>query len=144
MSDALPKNGTGHACFALVRTGWIAIGLALLSGCAVSQQTVPAPMTVTEIDTDLYRLDESIEIKARNAQPTRLVAGTRWTRLGSIPQGNVFATSDQVVIVNGFDVHEAHIVTNDGQVVGFYLVVEKTFVEAKPVDIILTTEGEGT
>ena len=115
------------------------LSLALfLSACSAQMVELASPMSVTEIDEGIYRLDNAVTVKAAHAAPLELRAGTTWQQVGTIAQGNVFDTKDQVVIVNSFDVHEAAIVTNNEQVVGFYLKVAETFVEAKPVPISLT------
>ena len=111
----------------------------LLSACSAHMVELDAPMTVVEVDEGVYRLEDSITIKATHAQPLTLRAGTTWRKIGVIEQGNVFDTKDQVVMVNAFDVHEAALVTKDGYVQGFYLKVAKTFVEAQPVSITLKT-----
>ena len=113
---------------------WLA---SVLAGCSAHMVELAAPMTVVEIDEGVYRLENSVTVEATHAQPLELRAGTTWRQIGTIEQGNVFDTKDQVVIVNAFDVHEAAIVTKDGYVVGFYLKVAKTFVEAEPVPITL-------
>lgn len=64
-------------------------------------------------------------------------ADTTWALLGSIPQGNVNGTRDQVVIINSSNGHEAFIVVYENNVVGYYLPVEKTFVKSQPVHIQL-------
>ena len=109
-----------------------------LSGCSAQMVELASPMSVVEIDEGLYRLENAVTVKAAHAAPLELRAGTMWRQIGTIAQGSVFDTKDQVVIVNSFDVHEAAVVTNNEKVVGFYLKVAKTFVEAKPVPISLT------
>ena len=110
-----------------------------LSGCSAQMVELASPMSVVEIDEGLYRLQSTVTVKAAHAAPLELRAGTTWRQIGTIAQGNVWDTKDQVVIVNSFDVHEAAVVTNNNQVVGFYLKVAKTFVEANPVPISLVT-----
>ena len=114
-----------------------AIAVLMVGGCAAQMVALPTPMTVTEVSDGVYRLDQSVTMKAENAQPLVLREGTTWRQIGVIEQGNVFDTKDQVVIVNAFDVHEAAVVTKDGTVRGFYLKVEKTFVAVEPVPITL-------
>lgn len=111
----------------------------ILSGCSAQMVELSSPMSVAEVDDGVYRLENAVTIKAAHAAPLGLRAGTTWRQIGTIAQGKVFDTKDQVVIVNSFDVHEAAIVTNNEQVVGFYLKVAETFVEATPVPISLTT-----
>lgn len=115
----------------------LAIVVGLLSACSVQQVGLSSPLSAVEVSEGQYKLLDSVAITASHAAPTVLRAGTIWTRVGTIEQGNVFTTKDQVVIVNSFDVHEADIVTRDGFIVGYYLKVDETFVEAKPVPIKL-------
>lgn len=98
-------------------------------------------MSVVQVDDNVYRLEESVTIKATHAAPVVLQENTVWTKIGTIEHGNVFDTKDQVVIVNSFDVHEAAVVIRDGYVVGFYLKAKQTYVSANPVAISLS-EGE--
>lgn len=114
--------------------------ISFLSGCSAQMVELTAPMSVVVVSEGVYRLEQSVTIKATHATALELRAGTRWRQIGTIEQGNVFDTKDQVVIVNAFDVHEAAIVTKDTHVVGFYLKVAETFVEAEPVPITLMLE----
>jgi hypothetical protein len=61
-----------------------------------------------------------------------LEAGTRWTQVGRIEQGDVFRTKDQIVQVEASDVYEAYVVLNGNNIVGFYLPVERTFTAVSP------------
>ena len=56
-----------------------------------------------------------------------LNAGTRWTPVGRVSEGEVFRTSDQVLTVEGSNIHEAYAVLQNDTLVGFYLPVRKTF-----------------
>lgn len=85
-------------------------------------------------------LVDDVTMKAKRSRATNLKAGTRWSRIGSIEQGDVYNTKDQVVILNSFDVHEAAIVVDGDMIVGYFLKVEETFVEAEPVSVNLIRE----
>lgn len=111
--------------------------LAVVAGCSAKVIELAAPLAEYSGNSELYRLEESVTLRASNAAPQALRAGTHWRRLGSIDYGDVFDTSDQVVIVNSFNVHEAAIVVSDRTVVGYYLVVAQAFVKVKPVPINL-------
>ena len=84
-------------------------------------------------DSSVFVLDEAVSIKASNAKASALKAGTTWKQVGTIEQGVVYRTKDQVVIVNSFDVHEAYIVVRDARVVGYYLPVERAYIAVEPV-----------
>jgi hypothetical protein len=96
---------------------------------------------VSNIDNGIFVLEQRLTIRAPHAEPLTLRAGTHWRQIGTIEQGSVFDTDDQVVIVNSFDVHEAAVVVSERQVVGLYLKVPKSFVEIQAVQITLT-EGD--
>lgn len=112
----------------------------LLISCSAQQVEVSRVMVKSTGNESVFLLEEKVVIKAKRTAPTTLRAGTRWSQIGSIEQGDIFDTKDQVVIVNSFDVHEASIVVNEQTIVGYYLTVEKTFVETDPVKIILIGE----
>lgn len=67
---------------------------------------------------------------------TKLKAGTKWTEAGRLPEGKVFVTKDQVVTVEASNIHEAGIVVEGDALVGFFLLVEKTFTPAKKKTVI--------
>lgn len=115
----------------------LVIAFGSLSACSVKPVPLAAPITAVEVGEGQYQLLQSVTMEASHSAPTVLKAGTLWTRVGTIEHGNVFSTKDQVVIVNSFDVHEADIVAKDGSIVGYYLKVDGTFVETKPVPVQL-------
>jgi hypothetical protein len=53
--------------------------------------------------------------------------GTKWDYVGTIENGDVYNTKDQVLTVEASNIHEAYIVISSGKLIGFYLPVEKTF-----------------
>ena len=56
-----------------------------------------------------------------------LKAGTKWRCIGRLAQGDVYTSRDQVLTVEASNIHEAYLVVDSRNVVGFYLPVEKTF-----------------
>jgi len=108
----------------------------LLSACSTTQVRLASELQPSS-NTAIYELKYSVKIQAANANASTLKQGTTWAEVGAIEQGTVYRTKDQVVIVNSFDVHEGYIVIKDAQVVGYYLPVEKTFVETEPKAISL-------
>jgi len=110
--------------------------------CAAKQVMLQSQLTMNLDGANIvFELKEDITIKASNAKPTTLKSGTHWINVGMIEQGTVYKTKDQVVIVNSFNVHEGYIVVTQDNVVGYYLPVEKTFVETKPVIIKLSKKA---
>ena len=110
--------------------------LILQAACSTEAVQLSAPMTTVDGDV-VYTVTKNVTIEAPRARPTVIRAGTTWRQIGTIEQGNVFDTSDQVVIVNSFNVEEAAIVTNNQMVVGYYLKISGAFVEVDPMPIIL-------
>ncbi len=100
------------------------------------QQALEQTLQTTSTESS-FVLEAPVTIRASRAGKTVLKQGTRWQLVGSIEQGSVYRTKDQVVIVNSFNVHEGDIVVSSGMVVGYYLPTEKTFVDAKSVAISL-------
>jgi hypothetical protein len=113
----------------------------ILSSCSVQQTKLQSNLIASADPTAVYVLEKQTVIKADNAANTTLRSGTTWLHVGSIEEGDVFKTRDQVVVVNSFNVQEAYIVVQEGKVVGYYLPVEKTFVKSKPVSIKLSKKG---
>lgn len=62
--------------------------------------------------------------------------GSRWMPVGRVAEGDVYRSRDQVLTVEASDIHEAWLVVHENRVVGYYLVVEKTFSPVSvPVDL---------
>jgi hypothetical protein len=118
------------------------IGLAALaaSACMVSRVPLQAELAPFTGAARTYKLAAPVTVRANASADQILRANTRWAQIGSIPQGDVFETKDQVVIVNSFSVFEANLVVKDGKVVGYFIPVGCSFVAATPVAISFTTE----
>ncbi len=56
-----------------------------------------------------------------------LVAGSRWHRIGRIPQGEVWKPLNTVLTVEGKHIREANIVVRGKNWAGYYLPVERAF-----------------
>jgi len=62
--------------------------------------------------------------------------GSRWMSVGRVAEGDVYRSRDQVLTVEASNIHEAWLVVQGNRVVGYYLVVEKTFSPVSfPVDL---------
>ena len=124
-----------------VKLSWLFLISILIISCSARQIVLQSQLEATNDQDTIYILNEELSIQASNAKPTILLSGTTWTQVGSIDQGTVYRTKDQVVIVNSFNVHEGYIVINEENVTGYYLPIEKTFIEVKPVPIKLSKKG---
>lgn len=109
-----------------------------LASCSAKQIQLESELQASTDTDSYYVLDEEVNIKASHAKPTKLNVGTRWKQVGLIKQGIVYRTKDQVVIVNSFNVHEGYIVINQENIVGYYLPIEKSFIEVIPTPIKLS------
>jgi len=92
----------------------------------------------------VWVLQDGVRVKLTSGWSSALKKGTVWRLVGHIEQGDVFKTRDQVVTVQASNVHEAEPVVNDGKLVGFFLVIEKTFTPADLPKPIRLTMGDGT
>lgn len=124
------------ACDTMRITLLVSIALTLVA-CAATVESLPEAMDESNLDSTRYRLAEPITIKAPRTANLTLRADTQWYHIGTISHGRVYDTDDQVIIVNSFNVYEAAIVVNDGNIIGYYPKVAKAFVAAKPVAIEL-------
>lgn len=104
----------------------------LLAGCAFDLAHVSFTPTMFAPRTDtnqLFTLKETIDITTAPCYKRTLRQGTRWELVGTIPEGDVYKSRDQVLTVECSNVHEAYLVISEGSLVGFYLPVEKGFVK---------------
>lgn len=102
----------------------------LLSACAfdlVSVKQHPASIDSSSDPAADFTLGEEAKLTLGTGYNRKLNKGTRWSFVGSLPQGDVFKTKDQILTVEGSNIFEAYIVVMSGDLVGFYLPVEKTF-----------------
>jgi len=117
----------------------LALVLLIMSGCAfdVSYVTrVPTTFEPAAPNGPNWVLQQPQSIGVGSGFPTRLRQGTHWQRAGTIPQGDVFRTGDQIVTVEASNTFEAMVVLRDNTLVGFYLPVEHSFVAAtEPVKL---------
>lgn len=104
-----------------------------LAGCAMDLVSVTqAPVLLTEISgpAPAVVLSHDVSIAIGTGFATKLRRGTTWRAIGRIPEGEVYATRDQIVTVEASHIHEARPVIDGGRIVGFYLPVERTFTRA--------------
>lgn len=104
-----------------------------LSGCAlpVRQMALSAPLAPMSGQTFVLARDVNCSISTGYGRTLR--AGTRWDLFGTIDRGEVYRSQDQLLTVEGFNVHEAYLVIKNESLVGFYLPVEKTFTPVSKV-----------
>jgi hypothetical protein len=111
--------------------GVLGAGAMLLASCAPTVEQESTPLTP---DTGKrLRLTRAAEVRLSTGYSTTLRAGTRWELVGTIPQGEVYRTRDQIVTLEGAHIHEGYIVVKQGALAGFYLPVERAFSPVMPI-----------
>ncbi len=125
----------------------VCVALMVASGCAFDVyhlKQLPATMESGRSARDSFQLVKEQEVDLGNSYKRTLRKGTRWTHVGTIRQGEVFKTADQILTVEASNVHEAYIVVSSNKLVGFYLPVEKAYSPlSEPVDLSIGAVVQG-
>jgi hypothetical protein len=106
----------------------LALGLSACPFDVIRVDQSPAQLDVATTPRPAIELTRDSEVDVGFGYKRILRKGTRWTWVGRLTTGDVYRTRDQVLTVEASNMHEAYIVVGTGQVVGFYLPVERTFV----------------
>jgi hypothetical protein len=101
----------------------------LLCGCAVQVKHTPAQLQGLSAGRPAERrvLSQALEVRLDTGYIRMLKAGTEWQAVGSLPQGTVHRAFNDVFTLEGAHVHEAYLVVQGEQLVGFYLPAERGF-----------------
>jgi methionine aminopeptidase len=112
----IPRRLFLYACLA------VAVAVAV-SACAVRQTAVVmAPVATSE-----YTLVSAAELQLNTGYRRSLKPGSRWTRIGHVPQGDVYKPVADVFTVEGAHIHEAYLVVEGDSLAGFYLPAENSY-----------------
>ena len=106
---------------------------ALLAGCpfdVIRVEQTPATLVAAQSPKPSFVLEQDVPIDLGFGYKRALRKGTRWTYVGTIANGDVYKSADQVLTVEASNIHEAYIVVADRKLVGFYLPVERTYTRA--------------
>jgi len=118
----------------------------LLSACAfdvVRIEQEPAYLLPNTSLATPFTLSAEVTVNLSTGYARRLNAGTVWQPTGRLSQGQVYATKDQILTVEGSNIHEAHIVVDGERMVGFYLPAKGTFSPLiPPVLLELVSAGQ--
>jgi hypothetical protein len=125
-------------------TNWsFASGLILTtlisSGCAfdvVQLKKYPTQFEAAVTSDEVWVLKDDVTVKLARGWATPLKKGTLWQKVGTTPDGDVYKTHSQVVTVEASNMFEADPVINRGEIIGFYLPVEKSYTPADPPVIV--------
>lgn len=123
--------GIGRSCVA-------AMLCLFLLGCATEVLRYPVTMTPVQsaLDTDGQTVRQDTLVKFNTGYDRVIRKGTRWKPVGNVAQGRVFAPAGSIFSVEGAHVHEAYLVVTEGNLVGFYLPVERSFVPLGSVGVV--------
>jgi hypothetical protein len=110
--------------------GVLSLVASLVGSCA--PVVVQEPTQLTPAIGKSFRLTQAAEAALTTGYSTTLRANTTWQLVGTVPQGEVYRTRDQIVTLEGAHIHEGYIVVDQGALVGFYLPVERTFSPVTP------------
>lgn len=103
---------------------------ALTTSCAfdlVRVKQIPTALESARASQPALTLEEHVRVALGTGYSRVLKQGTTWKHVGTITEGEVYRTDDQVLTVEASNIYEAYIVVLDGRLVGFYLPVEKAF-----------------
>lgn len=103
--------------------------LVLLTSCASSVAFTPVtlvPATQSE-SRPVVTMTKQIDIRLDTGYARTLNAGSEWSRMGSIAQGDVYKARNAIFTLEGAHVHEACLVVANGNLTGFYLSAERGF-----------------
>lgn len=102
----------------------------LLHACAfdvIRLKQIPTKFETTSSGFKSFELEKEVTVSLDTGYSRSLKKGSRWTYVGITPEGAVYRTRDQILTIEGSNIHEAYIVVKTRMLVGFYLPVEKTF-----------------
>lgn len=104
--------------------------LGLVSACALPVRQLELEQPLVLASGRSFVLADDVHCSIGTGYGRILRRGTRWEQFGTIGQSAVYRSPDQVLTVEGYNVHEAYLVVNEDWLTGFYLPVEKKFTPA--------------
>lgn len=109
-----------------------------LMGCAAEVLRHSATLKPLEstLDTERRTVRQDTLVTFNSGYERVLRQDTTWKRVGSIAQGKVYASVGGIFSVEGAHVHEANLVVTNGNLVGFYLPVERSFAPLNSVRVV--------
>lgn len=103
-----------------------------ISGCAFDLAHVkylPSPFEPVSKQSRTFIFIDDVRVAQTPCGYSRtLRQKTRWELIGTIPEGEVFKSKDQILTVECSNIFEAYLVVSENLLIGFYLPVEKGFV----------------
>jgi len=104
-----------------------------LTGCAANLPRSPTSFTPAHAARpETIVIANDTEVTPSTGYTRTIKAGSTWTKVGVVPQGEVFKIENDVFLLEGAHMHEAYSVIKAGRLVGFYLPFEQAFVVISP------------
>ena len=103
-----------------------------IAACAQAVKQEPASTLQPAAQVKQFRVVQGLDVPASIGFTTHIKPQTSWSLVGTLPQGEVYKSRDQVLTVEGADVAEAYLVMAGDELVGFYLPVERAFSRISP------------
>jgi hypothetical protein len=94
---------------------------------AIDFAPVPASASVT-----VHTVTKEVTFSPTFGYPRTIASGSQWRLIGRTPKGDVYRPMAGVFTVEGAHVHESGIVIAQGNLIGFFLLVESAFVPLDP------------
>lgn len=118
--------------FNQIMVGFPALLVILVSGCAFNLADVeysPAQFQPMTEGGRAFTLSTNVKLTDTPCWYGReLRQNTRWEYTGSVTQGEVFRSRDQILTLECSNIYEAYLVVRDGRLMGFFLPVQQGFV----------------
>ena len=107
----------------------------IFSACAFDLAHVtykPAAFQPRNDVTRTFVLSQEVPLRDTPCFSRILRKATHWEQVGTIAEGDVLRSKDQVLTLECSNVHEAYLVMSGDKLIGFFLPVEKGFVPHSP------------
>jgi len=109
----------------------------LVGGCAAEVVRRPADFTA-RTDDPRYVVLQPAMFRLDSGYERTIPSGTKFAGAGRVREGAVLRPVETVFTIEGRHMHEAYLVLNGNQLVGFYLPVEKAFSPlSRPVELTI-------
>ena len=120
----------------------VAAAVLLLSGCSAAVRHAPASIAPVAAAASPLTLSQAAVVVFDTGYTRPLNAGSRWAMAGTIAQGTVYKPVGDIFTVEGAHIHEAWLVLDRDQLVGFYLPAERGFSSLRtPLALHLKNQG---
>ena len=114
----------------------------LLGGCTAAVRHSPVSLNPSATATAPVVLARGVVVTFDSGYARPINAGSRWALAGTVAQGTVYRPVGDVFTVEGAHIHEAWLVLDRDQLVGFYLPAERGFSPLRtPLSLHLQNQG---